>query len=186
MTDYSKAALIRFVDTVSEQGLVNANTANGWKAACARIFEDLSNDADMRSIDVPTAIKRYHNKHAGTLKPSSLKEYERRLVRCISDFIKYTDEPTAYKPKGRGPSGVGNLTREQKRKPKANEKGPMEPSNTSSTIFPSRPTAIAGLSLEFPMRADFLAQVLVPRDMKTDEARRFTQFILTLAQDYKP
>ena len=36
------------------------------------------------------------------------------------------------------------------------------------------------------MRPDFLAQVVIPRDMKVVEARRFSRFILTLAQDYQP
>jgi hypothetical protein len=46
--------------------------------------------------------------------------------------------------------------------------------------------ATPGLSLEFPMRPDFLAQVVIPRDMSKDEARRFTAFVMTLAHDFVP
>lgn len=49
-----------------------------------------------------------------------------------------------------------------------------------------RPGAIAGLSLEFPMSPDFLAQIVVPRDMKAGEARRLSRFIMALAHDYEP
>jgi len=36
------------------------------------------------------------------------------------------------------------------------------------------------------MRPDFLAQVVIPRDMKVDEAKRLSRFILTLALDFQP
>jgi hypothetical protein len=55
-----------------DQSLLNANTARGWTAACVRILEDVADTDDTRKIDVPTAIKRYHNKHPGDLKGNSL------------------------------------------------------------------------------------------------------------------
>ena len=84
--DYSKASLMRFFDVVVDQGLMNPNTARGWSAACSRILEDIPDANDVRSIDVLTAVKRYHNKHPGQLKGTVLKEYQRRLTTALADF----------------------------------------------------------------------------------------------------
>jgi hypothetical protein len=40
--------------------------------------------------------------------------------------------------------------------------------------------------LEYPLRPDRSAQVVVPRDLTVDEARRMGAFLLTLAVDFRP
>lgn len=37
-----------------------------------------------------------------------------------------------------------------------------------------------GIAIDFPMRPDFLAQVLVPSNMSEDEAKRLCAMIMTL------
>ncbi|MFZ5698437.1 MAG: hypothetical protein ACOY9J_06935 [Pseudomonadota bacterium] len=196
--DYSKAALARFLDIVTQQGLVNTNTGMGWKAACNRIFEDVPDEEDVRTIDVDTAIKRYNNRHPGTMKPSSLKEYERRLKTAIRAFTSWVHDPSGYKPHGKSSAkGTNGKSCESTEKGTPKKKGgtPDAIDTTGSTpataplrqeAVPARPHVIHGLSLEFPMRPDFLAQVVVPRDMRADEAKRLSRFIMTLAQDYEP
>ena len=181
---YSKAQLGKFLDTITQKGLVNTNTAAGWKAAYARILEDVADQDDVRSVDMPTAIKRYHNKHPGELAPSSLKEYERRLGVVIKEFISYANDPAGYKARGRSPTKNSDVrpNKSQRKAGLAKE----QPEAVGQQSMVARPQPIAGLSLEFPMRPDFLAQVIVPRDMNAAEARRFTRFILTLAHDYMP
>jgi hypothetical protein len=53
-----------------------------------------------------------------------------------------------------------------------------------------RLTTLSGLTpkvpLSYPIREDFLAQLIVPRDITMDEARRLGAFIATLAKDFKP
>jgi len=183
--DYSKAALIRFLEVVIDQGLVNANTAKGWSAACSRLLEDMTNVDDVRKVDVATAIKRYHNKHPGELKGTVLKEYERRLTRALADFQQYVADPTSYKGRGRGPN---NTNGGEARATRKGRNQTITPATGVVSVEGSAPklTAIAGLSLEFPMRPDFLAQIVVPRDIKADEARRLGRFIMALAQDYEP
>jgi hypothetical protein len=43
-----------------------------------------------------------------------------------------------------------------------------------------------GIALHYPLRADTLAQVVVPRDLTVEEARRMGAFLLTLAVDFRP
>jgi len=40
-----------------------------------------------------------------------------------------------------------------------------------------------GLTLDYPLRPDFLAQVVIPRDLTTEEARRMVAFLLALTSD---
>lgn len=184
-SDYSKAALMRFIDLLVPQGLMNANTVSGLRAACVRILEDVAETDDLRRVDVPTAIRKYHNRHPGDLKGTVLKEYERRLTRALADFTQYTEDPTSYKGRGRGPNGGSEGKTARKPKPKNTAIVPLTGGAIVETT-PPKLTAVAGLSLEYPLRADFLAQVVVPRDMTTFEARRLASFIMTLAADYQP
>jgi hypothetical protein len=103
--DYSKAALFRFFEIMDRQGLANANTIGGLKAAATKILQDLSEqeEPDVRRVDVASAVKRYHNKNPGVLAPASLTEYQRRVARVISEFVSYTEDPAGFRPKGRGP-----------------------------------------------------------------------------------
>ena len=42
------------------------------------------------------------------------------------------------------------------------------------------------LALDFPLRPDFMAQVVVPRNLTAAEAKRLCAFLLTLPQPEKP
>lgn len=40
-----------------------------------------------------------------------------------------------------------------------------------------------GLTLDYPLRPDFIAQVVIPRDLTTEEARRMVAFLLALTSN---
>ncbi|HUN74374.1 MAG TPA: hypothetical protein VMU40_07660 [Steroidobacteraceae bacterium] len=185
--DYSKAALMRFLDLLVPQGLMKPNTVAGLRAACGRILEDVADGDDVRKIDVGTAIRKYHNRHPGELKGTVLAEYERRLKRALTDFVQYTDNPKSYKGRGRGPGASGEGKAARKAKVTATDTN-IIPGTGALAIKGDPPfvAAVAGLTLSYPLRADFLAQVVVPRDMTSAEARRLASFIMTLAADYAP
>jgi hypothetical protein len=42
------------------------------------------------------------------------------------------------------------------------------------------------MAMQYPLREDFIAQVLLPRGMTSEEARRLCAFIRTLAVDFVP
>ena len=186
-SDYSKAAMKRFMTVAVDQGLLNPNTAAGWNAAIACVFEDVGDGDDVRAVDVATAIKRYHNKHPGELKGTVLAEYQRRVKRVIHDFVKYTDDPTSYKGRGKSPTDPANNSKTPKKKPAAPASNTIitpGPGTISVTGFPLK--VGVGMSLDYNLRPDFLAQVVVPRDMNSQEARRLANFIMALATDYQP
>jgi hypothetical protein len=186
--NYSKAALLKFIEDSARQGLVKTNTAAGWRAACTRILEDTPDDEDVRKIDAASAVQRYHNKHTGELRPDTLGQYQRRLNIAVTEFSRFTENPTGYKPYGRVPSKADEDPDGTARK-KDPQRVKLAENIYVRTVPPSTasgPQRVQGLTLDFPMRADFLAQVVVPRDMKSYEARRLASFILTLADDFTP
>ncbi len=191
-TDYSKRALLGFVDMLEKRGLAKPNTASGYKVAALKILDGLSaqEEADVRKLDIALAVRRYNNRNPGKLSPSSLGAYQRRVENLIREFEKYHEDPTSYAGISREPSS-GNGGR--KKAPKAkkaptatSERQHPEPSAErvamSEEVVPRR----SGISLDFPLRDDFLAQVVVPRDLKANEARRLCAFVMTLAADYEP
>jgi hypothetical protein len=182
-SDFSKQALLRFLDTVTAKGLMNANTAGGMKAACLKILDDVADAEDVRPIDVNTAVIRYNNRNPGILSPNSLAEYQRRVSRAIQDFVRWTENPAAFRPRGRSAAAKNKNGKEV-------EANPVEPEAHTPLASPphvaSPPASSAGLPLSYPLRPDFLAQVVIPRDLTAEEARRMGAFLLTLAADFRP
>lgn len=182
---FSKNALMKFLDTVVTKGLMNANTAGGLKAACSRILDDLADTDDVRGVDVNTAVVRYNNRNPGALSPNSLAEYQRRVSRAISDFVSWVENPASFKPRARGASGKNGRKTENSSSGRASATPPDTPVHTPAHAASPAPTS-TGLPLSYPLRSDFLAQVVIPRDLTSEEARRLGAFLLTLAADFRP
>ncbi|MBA3260280.1 MAG: hypothetical protein H0T68_12555 [Gemmatimonadales bacterium] len=174
--DYSRAALARFIDYVVDKGLVNPSTAQGWRVATAKVLDALAQEeeADVRRIDVDATFKHFLNRHPGRLSPASTGEYRRRVGRAIEEFVSWMENPAGY-----GTRSAAWATRAESR-PRGRAAGP------APRVPEIRPDAAAGISLAFPLRPGFLAQVLVPPDLTVDEARRMGAFLLTLAPDFRP
>jgi hypothetical protein len=47
------------------------------------------------------------------------------------------------------------------------------------------PDPAGDIALAYPLRPDLLAQVVVPRDLTVEEARRMGAFLVTLAVDFR-
>ncbi len=181
--DYSKSGLLSFLDTVVAKGLVNSNTAGGLKAACSRILDDLADTDDVRKVDVNAAVIRFNNRNRGALSPNSLSQYQRRVSRAISDFVAWVENPAGFKPRARRSSGKNG----QKADNSSGQSVVARQGNSTPAIHTQSPLAAsAGLPLSYPLRPDFLAQVVIPRDLTADEARRLGAFLMTLAADFRP
>lgn len=173
--DYSREALARFIDYVVEKGLVNPSTAQGWRVATTKVLDALSPEeqGDVRRIDVDATFKQFLNRNPGRLSPASTGEYRRRVGRAIEEFVRWMEHPAGY-----GSRSAAWAARAESR-PRA------RPAATPRT--PEVRTGVtAGISLNFPIRPGFLAEVTVPPDLTVEEARRMGAFLLTLAPDFRP
>ena len=189
--DFSKAALFRFIATAQRQGLINANYAGAFRAAASKLLEDVGDIEDVRNTDVEAATIRYHNKHPGELAPGSLGTYQKRLKRLLNSFVEYTENPTTYKPRGRGASPKSNGEGKSRAKATAAavprfSRGDAKPVAQALEVTPLTSATSTSLAMSYPLRENFVAQVVLPRNMTGDEARKLCAFIRTLAVDFKP
>jgi hypothetical protein len=182
--DYSRAALARFIEFVVEKGLVHPATAQGWRVATAKVLEELSaEDAeDVRRIDLPATFRAFLNRNPGRLSPASIGEYRRRVGRAFEEFVRWAEDPGGYafRPAGRPPKTES--------RPRPNGGRPEARAAERSALQRGTDTiaSAGGIALEYPLRPDRSAQVVVPRDLTVDEARRMGAFLLTLAVDFRP
>jgi hypothetical protein len=181
--DYSRAALARFIEFVVAKGLVHPATAQGWRVATAKVLEELSAEelADVRRIEVETTFKEFLNRYPGRLSPASVGEYRRRVIRAIEEFVRWMEDPGAY------------AFRSPARSPRSDARRRLDlPADAGPGSSPVRarpgapgPARSDGITLAYPLRPDLLAQVVVPRDLTVEEARRMGAFLVTLAVDFR-
>lgn len=180
--DYSRVALARFIEFVVAKGLVHPATAQGWRVATTKVLEDLTpaQAEDVRRIDVEATFKEFLNRYPGRLSPASVGEYRRRVGRAIEEFVRWMEDPGSYGFRSPARATKGDPRRRPEAAP-ASSSNPTRPQPRGQA--PDRPD---GISLEYPLRPDLLAQVVVPRDLTVEEARRMGAFLVTLAVDFRP
>ncbi len=185
--DYSKNALLKFLDTLADRGLANTNTAEGMRVASAKILADVPDSSDVRQIDLEAEIHRFHNKNPGKLTHASVTEYGRRVKTAVRYFLSYVESPSAFKPIGRGVTKRNTKERPEPREQKATQKSTPEArpfsQNAPSDDLRASPQE---LTHQFPLRPNLVARLVLPTDLKKDEARRLAAFIATLAADFDP
>jgi len=185
--DYSRAALARFIEFVVDKGLVHPATAQGWRVATSKVLEEVPPEGadDVRRIDVEAVFRAFLNRNPGRLSPASVGEYRRRVSRAIEEFVRWVEDPGSYafRPAGRAPK-VEMRSRTPHAAAASAERAPVErPARASAAMAAA---GDPGISLEYPLRPDLLAQVVVPRDLTVEEARRMGAFLVTLAVDFRP
>jgi hypothetical protein len=195
-SDYSRQSLLGFIDYVQTKGLVPNGRARAWRTAVTQILTDLSpsEEADIRNADLGAAMTRFINRHPLALTPKSTADYRRRLPTVIDNFTSWKNDPAGYRavaprkramgriePKGEGVRRNGKSASDHL--PITNE---ARSNPTPKVALMSERTTSPELALPFPIRADFTAQLLLPRDLTVEEARRLGAFVLTLAADFRP
>ena len=100
--DYSKKAFLKFLDYVSDKGLIKFQTVRGWRSAALKLMTDLSEaeEGDIRTIDLDLAVHRAANRDSVSVSPESLNTYRHRVALAIQEFISWRDDPATYKPRG--------------------------------------------------------------------------------------
>jgi hypothetical protein len=180
--DYSRAALARFIEFVVAKGLVHPATAQGWRVATTKVLEQLSPEEleDVRRIDPERTFKDFLNRNPGRLSPASVGEYRRRVHRAIEEFVRWMEDPGSYTFRTPARAGKAERRRPDERSDEAS--APPRPRSATASRNGDLPE---GIALEYPLRPDALARVVVPRDLTVEEARRMGAFLVTLAVDFR-
>lgn len=183
--DYSRAGLARFIEFVVEKGLVHPATAQGWRVSTSKVLEELSPEQaeDVRRIDVEATFKSFLNRNPGRLSPASVGEYRRRVGRAIEEFVRWVEDPGAYSFR---PAARARVEPRPRSEPPGLERSARARASGSAAASAMAMGIPTGISLDYPLRPDLLAQVVVPRDLTVEEARRMGAFLVTLAVDFRP
>lgn len=98
--EYSTEALAKFLDYMSEKGLANKHTIASRKAAASKVLEilDSGEAADLRALDLDEVTRRFANLKGTNYSPESLQVYKSRVSKAVSDFLRYKEDPAAFKP----------------------------------------------------------------------------------------
>jgi hypothetical protein len=178
--DYSFDAFLRFLEYVGDKGLMNARSAQGFRVAAAKIAGHVTDAerSDVRRLNVDAAFQKYFNRDGSKVTPSTLREYKRRVTAGVQEFLNWTEAPEGYAPRGRSEvRPIGKKPSDKARERRTQENDEREPDASRSVAD--------RLKMPYPLRDDFLVEVLIPRNMTMEEAKRIGVFLTTLAVDFK-
>ena len=181
---YSQQELVRFLSYLKDKNLVKPRTVNSWSSAVSNLLSDLSasEDNDVRMVDIDLAVHRAANK----ISPSSLRSYRTRTKRAIEEFIKWKNDPSNYRPPHLYKTKPGLIPKHSPKSDRVSAEISSDENSIQSENLSEASSHPFGLSLSYPLRPDFLAQIFIPRDLSQLEAKRLGAFILTLSSDYQP
>ena len=167
MKDYSLGALISHCNSLKEAGELSKSKANNWKTACRSVISGLSPTeiADIRTVDLDKAISIYKSMKNPSKKTAA--EYRGRVGAALSSFLEGTNSP---------------VSPESEKKENLSEASAPTPAPKRIKIA-QKPVASASNTLKVPLRPDFLAQLILPYDLKPSEARRLCKLIEALPME---
>jgi hypothetical protein len=182
-----------FLNYLASKGLINPNTVGGIRSACDKIFSALDQDEcnNLAEIDVDHAVTRFMNKNPNVLSPESATVYKSRVSKAIKLLVDFNANPAGFRVQS--PKKINGNVGEKKSfaeyKPTKNltEKATQRSqSNEASKVNAEEDKHQNRVSLSFPIRPDFMAQFILPKDMTTKEAKKLAAYFEVLAIDFEP
>lgn len=153
-------------------------TAKALSVASRRVFAGLTDEegADLRSVDLETAVKRFGNKQAKEFTPKSLREYGQRAQRAVDQFLRWRNDPAGFSVKTR------STPRSRRRSSDGHQSTNVAtPIASDTTIAPVGLTS-NGYQTSFPIRPGRVVTLSnIPVDLSAPEADRLAQFVRMLA-----
>lgn len=177
--NYSADAFFKFMDYLNKKALLKPATARARKAAGSKMLAVLEDEEkqDLREIDIDDLHERFTNKSGTGYTPTSLQVYKSRFKSALQDFIRFTDNPSGFKPalSQRDMSkGAASGTKRKKKRRQLKTAHPatvVAPPLTGTIVFP------------VPLRPDLTVEIHnVPSDMTEQEADKIAAVVKALAQ----
>jgi hypothetical protein len=174
-------------DWAASKGLLNRNTANAFKAAARRVLAIEGDDwesINVQSLNLDSLLDRFENLAKKDFTPDSLATYRSRFKKAHSLYLSYLADPRNYRPQAR----------EREKTPLSTSGGPRrESKKTTAATADSAQMASTGSAIgarlikyPFPIREGVIAELLLPLDLRKDEARRLAAFLDSLSVTPEP
>lgn len=183
-SDFSRRAVLDFLDYLANKGLMNRSTVVSRKAAVNTLLSilDEAEASDLRKLDVDALVARFGNLKGSDFKPDSLRVYRSRLLSVLDDFTRYRSDPLGFKPqtprreRAERPARAGSNDGASDRadtKTNAAKVADAETANSDdamSIVFP------------IPIRPGVIVKIAgIPSDLTPDEAEKIGRVILALS-----
>src|SRR5437867_8998894 len=174
MTDTTGRAFVDHWNWAAEKGVMNKNTAAGFRAACTQVLSvvDDWHSANIKGLDVEDTLVRFQNLKKKDFKPAVLETYKRRFRQAVTSYLAYLDDPGGWKPRTADRAGGGEKNNGGDRQPEIGRLSKHEMPHAGLVEYP------------FPLREGQIARLILPRDLKTSEVKRLAAFMSTLAVDF--
>lgn len=188
--DYSLDALNKFLDYALEKGLLKPETAKSRRTAVNKILEKITDEqrADVRKVDLDLEAEHFANRQGADYIPSSLLTYKSRAKTALADFVRWADNPMAFRPSGSGNSKAGTkngaATAKKAKTPASIEVVDTPAREAAPAAPPSAPVVEqpTGLTFPVPIRAGLIVQLCgIPFDLTAGEAEKIAQVVKALA-----
>jgi hypothetical protein len=155
----------------ASRGLMNPNTANGLRSACAKVLGVVEGweALDVRTLDVESALARFQHLKKRDYVPAVLDTYKRRFRLAVASYLAYLEDPGGWT------SGIVE-------RPSRRERKELPAASGTAEGGESLP-ATGFVEFPFPLRKGQIARLLLPRDLTAAEVRRLTAFMNTLVID---
>ena len=190
---YTVTGAREFLDYLMDKGLLNTNTGGGMKSACEKVFSvlDENEKQSLRGLNVESAVKRFANKNPGVLSPDSLGVYRSRVQKVLELLEKFNLDPANFKlnaPRAKTSEATNGPKKTSARRDMSQqEKSGAERANEHvPSIHHEETHKSNAVTLMFPLRPDFIAQFVMPKDLNLREAKKLAAYFELIAIDYEP
>src|SRR5680860_65682 len=155
----------------AKRGLMNDNTAGALRSACTQVLavEENWESLDVRRLDVDDFINRFENLRKKDFTPQSLATYGSRFRRAVKSYLDYLDNPKSWRFEGR--------ERTTQRERNLQRQSALKPVETSSA------ESVEMVAYPFPVRAGVMAEIVLPADLRSSEAKRLAALLESVAID---
>lgn len=180
--DGTGADFVDHWDWAASRGLLNRNTANALKAAARAVLSiegDNWESESVLSINIDNLLDRFENLRKKDFTPESLATYRSRFKRAHQLYSSFLADPRNYHPQTREREKSGSPLGT----PKRERRKDVETLSGAGSESGQLPTLIGTklIRYPFPVREGVIAELLLPVDLRKEEARRLAAFLESLS-----
>lgn len=179
MSGYAAKDLLNFLNYSLDKGLGKKETLKTRIVSVGRIIDVVGFEefADVREVDTDHIMERFVNLEGTKFSPGSLASYKSRLNSTISDFLRWKENPSNYRPKGQ---------RTARSKVNVNDQSDetVQNANTGNNQHVENDDSPIGETSTFPipLREGLVVKLVgLPHDLTQREAQRIANVVKAMA-----
>jgi hypothetical protein len=175
--DFSRQAILDFMDYLGGKGLMNKSTVASRKAAANTLLSILDEDEarDLRNLDLDGLVQRFSNLKGKSFKPESLRVYKGRLANVLKDFKNYQSDPLSFRP---NVASAKRTTHKAHEEASSTESANVDRTGRDKSVQETH----SELVFPIPIRPDVIVSISgIPDDLTEKEAEKISKVVRALS-----